>query len=142
MAKENKKLTELGQKQRAGRLLSEYIRAIGDERTEVMDIAISPDEVKHKIVSKAERLARDIWDKALGKSFTDTDGVDVRPDPKVTLEYRKLVIERVEGKVGTGLTGADIEHPGRSIPDRISGQNRDRLNRMAQGGEKKKSKKA
>jgi len=128
-SKENKQLTELGQKKRAGRLLSEYIRAIGDEKTEVMDIATGPDKVKHQIVSKAERLARDIWDKAL-------DG----EDEKVKLEYRKLVIERIEGKAGTGLTGADIEHPGRNVPDRVSDLNRDRLNRIAKSGEKKSKK--
>jgi len=126
-SKENESMLELGQKQRAGRLLSEYIRAVGDEKTEVMDIAISPDEVKHKIVSKAEKLARDIWKEA-----------DSCSDAKLKLEYRKLIIDRIEGKVGTGLTGADIDHPGRNVPDRVSDVNRDRLNKLAKSGEKKK----
>lgn len=119
-SKENKKLTELGKKQRAGRLLSEYIRAIGDEKTELVDVVISPDECKRKLVSKAERMAREIWHDANNEE-----------DKKLKLEYRKLVIERIEGKAGTGLTGADIEHPGRNVPDRVSDINKKRLNKLA-----------
>ena len=118
--KENKRLTELGSKQRAGRLLSEYIRAIGDERTERVDVAIGVDKVEPRIVSKAEKMARDIWKEA-------NEGTD----DKLKLEYRKLIIDRIEGKPGTGLTGADIEHPGRDVPDRISDINRDRMNKLA-----------
>ena len=127
--KENKRLTELGSKQRAGRLLSEYIRAIGDERTERVDVAIGVDKVELRIVSKAERMARDIWKEA-------NEGTD----DKLKLEYRKLIIDRIEGKVGTGLTGADIDHPGRNVPDRVSDISRDRLNQMAKSGEKKSKK--
>ena len=118
--RENKELLELGQKQRAGRLLSEYIRAIGDERTERVDVAIGVDKVEPRIVSKAEKMARDIWKEA-------NEGTD----DKLKLEYRKLIIDRIEGKTGTGLTGADIEHPGRNVPDRVSDINRDRINKLA-----------
>lgn len=127
-SKENKKLTELGQKQRAGKLLSEYIRAIGDERTERVDVAVGVDKVEPRIVSKAERMAREIWKQAF------------EGDEKTKLEYRKLIIDRIEGKVGTGLTGADIEHPGRNVPDRVSEINKDRLNKLAKSGEKRKTK--
>jgi len=123
--RENKELLELGQKQRAGKLLSEYIRAIGDERTERVDVAIGVDKVEFRIVSKAERMAREIWKQAF-------DG-----DEKTKLEYRKLIIDRIEGKTGTGLTGADIEHPGRDVPDRVSDINRDRINKLAKNSEKK-----
>ena len=127
--KENKELLELGQKQRAGKLLSEYIRGIGDERTELVDIVISPDKCERQLVSKAEAMAREIWKEAI-------DG----DDDKLKLEYRKLIIDRIEGKVGTGLTGADIDHPGRNVPDRVSDISRDRLNQMAKSGEKKSKK--
>jgi len=128
-SKENEELLQLGQKARAGKLLSEYIRAIGDERTERVDVIVNADKVEPRIVSKAERMARDIWKEAL-------EGTD----DKIKLEYRKLVIDRIEGKVGTGLTGADIEHPGRNVPDRVSDINRDRLNKLAQKSEKKPKK--
>lgn len=128
-SKENKELLQLGQKQRAGRLLSEYIRAIGDDKTELVDVVTGPDSVERRIVSKAERMAREIWDEAL-------DG----EDNKLKFEYRKLVIDRIEGKVGTGLTGADIEHPGRNVPDRVSDINKNRLNKLAKSGEKKSKK--
>jgi len=124
--KENKRLTELGQKQRAGKLLSEYIRGIGDERTELVDIVISPDKCERRLVSKAEAMAREIWKEAI-------DG----DDDKLKLEYRKLIIDRIEGKVGTGLTGADIDHPGRNVPDRVSDINRDRINKLAKSAKKK-----
>jgi len=128
-SKENKELLELGSKQRAGRLLSEYIRAIGDERVELVDVPVGPDKVEHRLVSRAEKMARDIWKEA-------NEGTD----DKLKLEYRKLVIDRIEGKVGTGLTGADIDHPGRNVPDRVSDISRDRLNQMAKSGEKKSKK--
>ena len=128
-SKENKELLELGSKQRAGRLLSEYIRAIGDERVELVDVPVGPDKVEHRLVSRAEKMARDIWKEA-------NEGTD----DKLKLEYRKLVIDRIEGKVGTGLTGADIDHPGRNEPDMVSDISRDRLNQMAKSGEKKSKK--
>jgi hypothetical protein len=118
--KENKELLELGSKQRAGRLLSEYIRAIGDERVELVDVPVGPDKVEHRLVSRAEKMARDIWKEA-------NEGTD----DKLKLEYRKLIIDRIEGKTGTGLTGADIDHPGRNVPDRVSDINRDRINKLA-----------
>ena len=122
-SKENKELLELGSKQRAGRLLSEYIRAIGDERVELVDVPVGPDKVEHRLVSRAEKMARDIWKEA-------NEGTD----DKLKLEYRKLIIDRIEGKTGTGLTGADIEHPGRNVPDKVSDINKGRLNKLAKRG--------
>jgi hypothetical protein len=134
-SKENKPLLELGTKQRAGQLISQYLRAIGTEKTELVDIVIGPDEIKHKIVSKAEALARDIFNKALGKRSIE-DGINVIPDPKITLEYRKLVLDRIDGRSGDNPT----DEGGRriSVPDRISEMNRDRLNKLAKQGEEKK----
>ena len=118
--KENKELQQLGSKKRAGRLVSSYLRAIGTEKTEIADVFTDPDTGKKKIISKAEALARDIWKQAL-----ENEDADLR------LKYRKLVLDRVEGKPGTEeeLKDDDI-----SLPDRISDINCKKLNAIAKRG--------
>jgi len=125
--KENKPLIELGSKQRAGRLLSSYIRAILTEKTELVDVAVGPDEVKRKLVSKAEAIARDMVEEALRGS-----------DAKTKLDYRKLVLDRAEGKPGTEeeLKDRDV-----SIPDKISEINKGKLNAIAKKSTKTGGKK-
>ena len=124
--KENKPLIELGSKQRAGRLLSNYIRAVATEKTELVDVAVGPDEVERRLVSKAEAIARDILEEALRSG-----------DAKIKLEYRKLVFDRIEGKPGTE---EELKDRDTSIPDRISEINRDKLNAIAKKPAKKKKK--
>lgn len=128
--KENKDMVELGSKARAGRLLSNYLRAIADERTEIEDIATSPDTVEHKIISKAEAIARDMFRIAMGKGWVDSaTNTLFAPDAKLVLEYRKLILERIEGKPGSG---EEVENPKDGIPDRISEINKRRANTIAQ----------
>jgi hypothetical protein len=117
--KENKDLLELGSTRRAGLILSKYLRAIACEKTEILDIPTGPDEVKHRVASKAERLAREIWNKVFNSD-----------DKKEKLEYIKLVIERTDGKAGTvdDAFGKDED----SIPDRISEMNKKRANQIAE----------
>ena len=117
MANENKQLLQQGSKNRAGRLLSGYLRAIAQEMTEIVDIATGPDTVDHRIISKGEAMARDMFDKALTWA-----------DEKVKLEYRKLILDRIEGKAGD--TDGDAKRD-RSVPDRISDLNKARLNATA-----------
>lgn len=129
-SKENKNMIELGSKARAGRLLSNYLRAIADERTEIADVETSPDTVEHKIISKAEAIARDMFRMAMGKGWTDpATGIAVIPDSKIVLEYRKLILERIEGKAGSG----EETDPERDrIPEKISEISRKRANVLAQ----------
>lgn len=116
MAKQ-KQLTETGEKIRSGLLISNWIRAIGDEKTEVEVVFTDPDTGESRVMSKAEKLARDIWKKAL-------DG----EDEKLKLEYRKLILDRMEGKAGI----QESNPPKRpSIPDKVSKKGKDRLNRIA-----------
>jgi len=111
-------MLELGQKRRAGRLLSSYLRAIADERTEVVDIAVGPDKVEHRVISKAEALARDMWHQAM-----------VCSDAKLKLDYRKLVLERTEGKPSAGNDNEEKKKDG--VPERISEINKNRVNAIA-----------
>lgn len=123
--KENKELTELGNKQRAGQLISSYLRAIGTEKTEVATVFIDPDTGKKKIISKAEALAREMWQIVL----------DENADAELKFKYRKLILDRIEGRPGTEdeLKDRDI-----SIPDKISEINRAKLNAIAKKPAKKK----
>jgi hypothetical protein len=123
-AKENKDLLERGQKHRAGRLISEYLRAVGQEKTEVATIFIDPDTGEKRIISKAEAMARDIWKKALESE-----------DAKEKLEYRKIIIDRCDGK------GEERDKDRGNVPDRVSRMNKERINRMAEGDGKKKAEK-
>lgn len=117
-SKENKKLLQQGSKNRAGRLLSGYLRAIAQEVTELVDVVISPDKVERRLVSKGEAMARDMMRQAL-------EGVD----DKIKLEYRKLILDRIEGRAGD--TDKDAKR-GRSVPDRISEINKERINAISQ----------
>ena len=114
--KENKNLMELGSKARAGHLLSNYLRAIADERTELADVVISPDKIERRLISKAEAIARDMFRLALPLG----PGVEVGPEnavgEKTRLEYRKLILERIDGKPGT----EEQEKEGDKIPEKIS----------------------
>jgi len=125
MSKENKKLLQQGSKNRAGKLLSSYLRAIAQEMTEVVDVATGPDTVEHKIISKGEAMARDMFEQALNGA-----------DAKLKLEYRKLIFDRIEGRAGD--TNKDAKHE-RSVPDRISDLNKERINAISQEVTEKES---
>jgi hypothetical protein len=121
---ENHDMLELGQKQRSGRMLSEYIRAIGSEISEVI-LDDGPSPGPPRLVSKAEAMARHIWKKALPS--TDDEGNKLEPD----LDYIKIVLDRSDGK--PGVTEKEAEDSGKeSVPDRISRMNQERLNKLAE----------
>lgn len=116
-------LREAGEKQRAGKALSELIRAIGQEVTEVVcDSGQAPGPPR--IISKAEAMARHIWKKAL--PHCGDDGVCHGP----AIEYVKIVLDRSDGKPGTPKD-VDADTGRESVPDKISRLNADRLNAMA-----------
>jgi hypothetical protein len=121
---ENRDMLELGQKQRSGRMLSEYVRAIGSEVTEVI-LDDGPSPGPPKLVSKAEAMARHIWKRAL--PHTDDLGIRCEPD----LDYIKIILDRAEGKPGVVATDSGEDSGKESVPDRISRMNADRANRLA-----------
>ena len=106
------KLPELADIVRSGALVAGYLRAIGAEK----DVIVECEGSKPKLISKAEALARDIWDKALNGQ-----------DEMLKYKYRELLMNRAEGKPGTaGESGPQIQQ----IPDRPSAANVKRLNEM------------
>ena len=116
-------LREAGGKARAGRALSELIRAIGQEVTEViLDDGMNPGPPR--IISKAEAMARHVWKQAL--PHKGDDGTEHEPD----LDYIKIVLDRSDGRPGTPKD-IDDDTGRESVPDKISRLNTDRLNAMA-----------
>ena len=112
------KAPEMGSKKRAGNLLSSFLRAIAQEQDK-------------SGVCKAEALARLIWNKALGykEVVEDADGVEVTITNDPDKDMIKLVYDRMEGKVSNAEETSDRE---RSLPDKVSDTNRDRLNKDAE----------
>jgi len=118
-SKEDKDMLERGERIRAGLIISKYLRAVLQEKTELVSVAVGPDEVKQKLVSKGEKIARDMVRMAM----------DDELDPKMQLDYRKLVIERADGRAGT--VQEVLEDDDKTIPEKISQANKNRLNRIA-----------
>lgn len=134
MAREKEKtdLMELGKKSRAGRVLSEYLRGIATEKTETI---INPFTCKQEIVSKAEFLARKLWDKALGRIMREnpaTGQLEIT-EGDINLDCVKLLLERIEGKTGINADAVDAGKP--TTAEKVSEMNKRRLNKIAEGGE-------
>lgn len=139
MSKQSKRerdLTELGSKARAGQLMSSLFRAIASEMTELVASKVpgrTDGKMQTLLVSKAEAIVRDIVQKALPISEGTIDTVD----PKVRMEYRKLIMDRVDGRAGA--VGEDTEGQGERIPEKVSRINKDFLNDTAKKTKAKKS---
>ena len=120
---ENPQLLERGQKQRAGFLISSYLRAIAQEVTEVVpDDSFKPGPPR--LVSKAESLARWLWQAALPRK--EEDGTTTPPN----LDVAKLVLDRIDGKPSVG--GEDPTDGRETVPDKISRMNAERVNKIAE----------
>lgn len=129
-SRENKELRELGEKCRAGRLLTEYLRGIGIEKTELM---VDPTTGQTVVMTKAEAMARKMWLMALGYQFDTGSGKYVEVPGSVNTNMMKLILERIEGKAGVQEGDPGEDRP--SVADRVSEVNRRRLNAMAESGE-------
>ena len=131
-----KKLTELGAKARAGTLMSTLFRSIASEKTELMQFKVpgsKTGKMQTRLVSKAEAIVRDIIEKALPYK----EGGEL-VDSKVQMEYRKLILDRVDGRVGA--VGEDAKNQGESVSKKVSRLNKDFLNEQAKRTAKEKPK--
>lgn len=131
------RLTELGSKARAGTLMSTLFRAVASEKTELIQFKVPNEEsgeMETRLVTKAEAIVRDIIQKALPNLVNG--GPDV--DDKLQLEYRKLILDRVDGRAGA--VGEDTKSHGESVPNKISRINKDFLNDQAKKTKKEKPK--
>lgn len=111
---------------RAGQLLSQFIKSIALEETELVKGADGED----RMATKAEALARLTWKKALGYTETQKDAegklVDIVHIPDKTM--MAVLWDRMEGRAP--LMSPD-KKGGRTIADRVSEQNKKRTNKIA-----------
>ncbi len=122
--KDLKREKEAGAKQRAGRLLSTFLRTIAQEKVNTANDGEVP-----RMVTKARALADQIWARALGLyQYVDpmTEAVKQPPPDKSMIE---LIFDRCEGKVGTH---EEEKKKDTNVPDKVSQANKDKLNKLAQ----------
>jgi len=131
-------LSELGTKVRAGTLMSSLLRAIASEKTELVQYKVpgaKDGKMVTKLVSKAEAIVRDMIQIALPHKIADREDII---DPKVRLDYRKIILDRIDGRAGE--INANDKEEGESIPDRVSRINKDYLNIQAKNATKESKK--
>lgn len=122
-----KDMAQLGSRARGGAVLSALFRAIGNESTELISVKVpgSKDgKMRTCLVSKVEAIVRDTFEKAIPKNRVDGE---VPIDPKVQLDCRKLIFDRMAGKPGMDEKGSDAA----DVPTRVSRLNKSRLNEFA-----------
>lgn len=115
---------EAGNKKRAGHLISSFIRSVAQEK-------VAGDKGQ---LTRAEALARLLWDMALGVVKTvdmDTGKILVgyAPPDKHAMD---VIMDRMEGRVGTF---EDEKKKSESIPDKISRKNKNRINKLSKKSE-------
>jgi hypothetical protein len=122
-------------KEKAGTLLSKFIKEIAEETTESVQ---DPQTGEERAVTKAEVLARAIWQGALGWTETvevvDKKGAVTGTKEKVhgpDKTYVNIILDRMEGKAPQG-TEKDKNQKA-SLADRVSEQAIRRLNVLAGG---------
>ena len=124
MAKKDEKRQKIA---KTTRLVSEHIRLIALEKTEL----ITDPEQGDVIVTKAAALAREIWRRALGyteelKKATGLVEVVHGPDKS----YVNLVLDRLEGTARPVVGGAGK----RSVTQKVSEQSQKRINDILDKG--------
>jgi hypothetical protein len=124
-SKKDKKPTASTVKKRAGLLLNTFLREIAEEETEFL----KDDDDGDRMVTKAEALARMIWDRALG--FEEKR---MEKDKEVTIEhppdkfYVGILFDRIEGRAAPVSYGGKKQ---RTIADKVGEQSKKRINNIA-----------
>ncbi len=108
---------------KVSRLVSQFIRKISTEQTEL----VNDPEQGGILVTKAEALARIIWKKALGYTETKIDSngsveIDHEPDKG----YVNLVFDRLEGTAGPVVGGANK----RTTAQKVTEESKKRINEV------------
>ena len=132
MAKKKKdKLSDRGSKAKAGKLLSQYLRAIAQEETEFVKDDNGGDD---RMATKAEKMARLMFEMALGFDYIedkfDVQGTKIgsvtrhaKPDKGMI----SLIYDRMEGKappmIGDGKAGF-------GVTDKVTEQGKKRINKL------------
>jgi hypothetical protein len=118
------------------KLLSDYLKSVGEEKTET--VAINGET---RIVSKAEAVARTLYQQATGGLFDVVDpktGELIQVYIKPVVAAAKILREFTEGKAGTSVT----EDPNpKQKAGRYSADTRKRLEEVLQQADEKEAKK-
>ncbi len=123
------KTPTIGDKARAGRLLSEHLRKIAQEEKECIKVTSDAD----RMITKAEALARLMFKLALGWEEKITNvktGVTITKAHSPSAGMIALIWDRIEGR-SVPLAGGDKDK--RTLPKRVSEESKNRLNRMTTG---------
>ncbi len=118
---EPKPTSMLGDKMRAGTLLSTHLRKIAQEATETTS--------EGGMITKAEALARLMFKLALGYSELDVK-TNIETIHAPDRGMIGLVWDRIEGRAALITDNAAKK---RTLPKRVSDENKKRLNNMATG---------
>jgi len=122
MAKTKKPKTLRGLQTRAGQLLSQYLRAIAEEKTEFIKGVDGED----KMATKAEALAREIWASALGTPIVEvTDaGEKIKTQRRPDKVMMHLLFDRIEGKA---MPISETDKKKGTVADKVSEQGKKRI---------------
>ena len=128
-------MNERGDRIRAGMMLSRKLREIANEQTELY--GNDPDTGNPRLVTKAEALARRMWELALGfeEEVVITDSKTGKP--KIIRKVHKpdnamiaMIFERIEGRVGVPESDRGKKQP---LSEKVNDQVRQRINALAKG---------
>lgn len=108
-------------------IFTDMLRQISEEVTEFVEVPQKNGDKELLIRSKAEALARFVWKQALGYTEMDDKGNDVKYQPDKWAIG--LLFDRLEGKV---VAIPLAEKKGRTIADRVSEQNKNAINKLAE----------
>lgn len=122
MAKSKKTLSSHGEKTRAGMLLSNFLRQIAQEKTEV---ALNADG-EDRMVTKAEAIARLMYKMALGYEEKKDDGKVTKHAPDKSMI--SLIFDRIEGRAPMMDSDGARKTP---IADRVGEEGKNRINKSA-----------
>lgn len=121
-----KKKPDHGIRTKAGQLLSQFVRSIALEQTELIKVTDGED----RMASKAEALARLMWQRALGyvEQRVEKGALvsTVHPPDKMLMG---MIFDRMEGRAP--LMNPDKKDR-RTIADRVSEQGKKRSNKIAE----------
>lgn len=118
------KAPTIGDKAHAGRLLSEFMRRIAQEKTELVSI-----DGGDTLISKGEAMVRNMFKIANGYTEHDVKkNKDIVYKPNAGMIA--LIFDRMEGRAApTNLN----DEKKRTLPKKVSDENKKRLNKLAQG---------
>ncbi len=119
------KAPTIGDKAHAGRLLSEFLRRIAQEKTELANV-----DGEDIMVSKAEKMARNMFKIANGyEEFDPKKNKTVVHKPSAGMIA--LIFDRMEGRAAPTNLNEDKK---RTLPKKVSAENKKVINDLSPGG--------